>query len=419
MTTPHRYTLAREAYAAAGIDTEAALATLAATPISLQCWQGDDVGGFERPGATLDGGGIQVTGNYPGRARVLEELRQDLDFALKLIPGRHRVNLHASYGDFGGKKVERDEIAPQHFASWIQWAQARRLGLDFNPTYFSHPLANDGATLSHRDPKIRQFWVDHGIVCRRIAAEMGRAQGSACVTNLWIPDGQKDLVADRKGPRLLLEHSLDAVFAEQLDPRHQLDAVESKLFGIGSESYVVGSHEFYLGYAATRQKIICLDLGHFHPTESVADKISSVLQFTPALLLHVSRGVRWDSDHVVLLDDPTRAVFEELVRGEFLNRTFIGLDYFDASINRIAAWTIGARNSLKGLLAALLQPVAALKALEAQGDWTSRLAEMEDAKTLPMGEVWAEHCRRQNTPEDRAWLPEIKRYETAILSQRR
>ena len=419
MTTSPRYHLAREAYAAAGIDTEAALATLAATPISLQCWQGDDVGGFERPGATLDGGGIQVTGNYPGRARVLADLRDDLDLALKLIPGRHRVNLHASYGDFGGQTVERDEITPQHFASWIQWAKTRQLGLDFNPTYFSHPLANDGATLSHRDPKVRQFWINHGIVCRRIAAEMGRAQGTACVTNLWIPDGQKDQVADRKGPRLLLEQALDAVFAEPLDPSHQLDAVESKLFGIGSESYVVGSHEFYLGYAATRQKLICLDMGHFHPTESVADKISAVLQFTPALLLHVSRGVRWDSDHVVLLDDPTRAVFEELVRGEFLNRTFLGLDYFDASINRIAAWTIGARNSLKGLLAALLQPTAALRALEAKGDWTSRLAEMEDAKTLPMGEVWAEHCRRHNTPEDRTWLPEIKRYESETLSQRR
>jgi len=419
MTTPNRYTLAREAYAAAGIDTEAALATLAATPISLQCWQGDDVGGFEREGATLDGGGIQVTGNYPGRARVLAELRQDLDFALKLIPGRHRVNLHASYGDFGGKKVERDEVAPAHFTSWMQWAKERRLGLDFNPTYFSHPLANDGATLSHRDPQIRQFWINHGIACRRIAAEMGKAQGSTCVTNLWIPDGQKDLVADRKGPRLILEEALDAVFAEQIDTGLQVDAVESKLFGIGSESYVVGSHEFYLGYAATRRKIICLDMGHFHPTESVADKISAVLQFTPALLLHVSRGVRWDSDHVVLLDDPTRAVFEELVRGDFLNRTYLGLDYFDASINRIAAWTIGARNSLKGLLVALLQPVAALKALEAQNDGTSRLAEMEDAKTLPWGEVWAEHCRRHNAPADRTWLPEIKRYESETLSARR
>jgi L-rhamnose isomerase len=419
MTNPNRYTLAREAYAAAGIDTEAALATLAATPISLQCWQGDDVAGFEREGATLDGGGIQVTGNYPGRARKLSELRSDLDFALKLIPGTHRVNLHASYGDFGGKKVERDEVAPAHFTSWIQWAKARKLGLDFNPTYFSHPLANDGATLSHRDPKIRQFWVNHGIACRRIAAEMGKAQGNTCVTNLWIPDGQKDLVADRKGPRLLLEESLDAVFAEKIDPQLQMDAVESKLFGIGSESYVVGSHEFYLGYAATRQKMVCLDMGHFHPTESVADKISALLQFTPALLLHVSRGVRWDSDHVVLLDDPTRAVFEELVRGDFLSRTYLGLDYFDASINRIAAWIIGTRNSQKGLLSALLQPVASLKALEAQGDWTSRLAEMEDAKTLPMGEVWAEHCRRHNAPEDRSWLPEVKRYESETLSLRR
>jgi L-rhamnose isomerase len=412
------YDLAHEAYAASGIDTEVALSTLAATPISLHCWQGDDVAGFERAGSKLDGGGIQVTGNYPGRAGTLDQLRADCDAALRLIPGRHRLNLHAIYGDFGGRKVERDEIGPEHFLGWIEWARSRGLGLDFNPTFFSHPLAAGGSTLSHSDPAIRQFWIDHAIACRRIAAAMGKGLGTPAVTNVWIPDGQKDLPADRKGPRTRLADALDCVFRENIDPRFQLDAVESKLFGLGSESYVVGSHEFYLGYAITRQKIVCLDLGHFHPTESVADKISSVLQFTPGILLHVSRGVRWDSDHVVLLDDPTRAVFEELVRGDFLGRTHIGLDYFDGSINRVAAWVIGARSAQKCLLAALLQPASRLRELEDAGDYTERLVQMEESKTLPLGVVWGEHCLRQNVPADRQWLAEVKRYEREVLSSR-
>jgi len=415
---PTAYPAARETYAAVDVDTEAALATLAATPVSIQCWQGDDVGGFERPGATLEGGGIQVTGSHPGRARSIDELRRDLDVAFGLIPGRHRVNLHAIYGDFRGRTVGRDTIGPEHFASWIEWAGSRRAGLDFNPTFFSHPLAADGFTLSHRDPSVRRFWIDHAIACRRIAAAMGRALGTPAVTNVWIPDGYKDVPADRRAPRERLVAALDAVFAERIDPGLQLDAVESKLFGIGSESYVVGSHEFYLGYAVTRQKTICLDMGHFHPTESVADKVSSMMQFVPGLLLHLSRGVRWDSDHVVLFDDPTRAVLEEVVRGGYLGRTHIGLDYFDASVNRVAAWVIGARSALKCLLAALLGPTARLRQSEDSGDFTARLAQAEESKTLPLGAVWEEHCRRLNAPADGAWYPEVQRYERDVLGAR-
>lgn len=412
------YTAAREIYGSCGVNTDAALATLAGTPISLHCWQGDDVGGFERAGASLESGGIHATGNYPGKARTIAELRSDLDTALALVPGRHRLNLHAIYGDFGGRKIERNAIGPEHFQSWIDWAKQRGLGLDFNPTCFSHPLAADGFTLSHRDPAIRRFWIEHAIACRRIAAVMGRSFGTPTITNVWIPDGHKNLPADRKGPRERLEASLDAVFQEPLDENHQRDVVESKLFGTGPESYAVGSHEFYLGYAVTRRKVLCLDMGHFHPTESLADKISAVMQFVPGLLLHVSRGVRWDSDHVVLLDDPTRALFEELVRGGFLPRTAIGLDYFDASINRDAAWVIGTRNALKCLLAALLEPSARVRELEAAGDHTARLTLFEELKTLPFGAVWEEHCRRQNTPGDRAWLPTVQRYEREVLAQR-
>jgi L-rhamnose isomerase len=412
------YAAARESYQTVGVDTDAALRILASTPISLHCWQGDDVGGFERPGAVLGGGGIQATGNYPGKARTVDELRADLDQALALIPGRHRLNLHAIYGEFGGRKIDRNAIGPEHFAGWIQWAGARKLGLDFNPTCFSHPLADDGWTLSHRDPAVRRFWIEHAAACRRIGAEMGRALGTPWITNVWIPDGSKDLTVDRKGPRERLAESLDAVFKEPIDPAHGRDAVECKLFGIGSESYVVGSHEFYLGYAATHGKILCLDMGHFHPTESVADKVSSVLLFTPELLLHVSRGVRWDSDHVVLFDDATRALFEELVRGGYLGRTHIGLDYFDASINRIAAWVIGSRNTLKALLAALLDPVARLRELEAAGDSTGRLALFEEARTLPLAAVWDEHCRRLGVPADRAWMDRVKGYEKDVLSRR-
>ncbi len=413
-----RYNAARDQYAALGINTDQAIQRLNETAISLHCWQGDDVGGFEASDASLTGSGLAATGNYPGKARSLAELRQDLEQAYRLIPGKHRLNLHACYADLGGRKVERSHYTVAQFQSWIDWARTQGLGLDFNPTNFAHPKAADGFTLAHRDASIRQYWIEHGIACRRIAAEMGRQLGSTTVTNFWIPDGYKDITADRKAPRERLATSLDAIFAEKLDPRLTLDSVESKLFGIGSESYVVGSHEFYLGYAVKNQKLICLDAGHFHPTEGLADKISSVLQFTPELLLHVSRGVRWDSDHVVLLDDPLRAIAEELVRGDFLGRTHIGLDYFDASINRVAAWAIGTRNTLKALLIALLEPTDILRDAEAAGDHTTRLAMMEDIKSLPWAPVWAEHCRRQNTPLDGEWLREVKAYETNVLSRR-
>jgi len=410
--------LACESYAELGVDCEAALASLAATPISLHCWQGDDVGGFEREGAELEGGGIQVTGSYPGKARTAGELRQDLEKALSLIPGKHRLNLHACYAELDGAKMERSDYTTAQFQTWIDWCEAQGLGMDFNPSYFSHPLAADGWTLSHPDAAVRDYWIEHGRACRRIAADAGRQLGSKAVTNFWIPDGSKDLPVDRKGPRERLEASLDAIFAEEVDAALNVDAVECKLFGIGSESYVVGSHEFYLGYAVTRRKLLCLDAGHFHPTESIADKISSVLQFVPELLLHVSRGVRWDSDHVVIMDDATRAIAEELVRGDFLGRTHVGLDFFDASINRIAAWVIGTRSAQKCLLAAMLEPVSMLREWESAGDFAGRLALMEEAKTLPLGAVWREFCEREGTPAGPEWIGEMRSYERDVLAPR-
>ncbi len=411
------YTEAKEKYAALGVDTEDVLNALAAVPISLHCWQGDDVGGFESPGGEL-GSGLAVTGNYPGKARTLDELRCDLAKALELIPGRHRLNLHAIYGDFSAGRVERNEISVDQYTSWFDWCRERGLGLDFNPTCFGHKLAANGLTLSHPDKGIRSFWIEHCRLARQIGAAAGKLLGSPCVTNVWIPDGMKDMPAERLSYRRRLEESLDEVFAEQLDPAHNLDAVESKLFGIGSESFVVGSHEFYLGYAARRRILLCLDAGHFHPTESLADKISSVLLHVPGLLLHVSRGIRWDSDHVVILDDPTRGIMEELVRCDALDRTHIGLDFFDASINRIAAWVIGARAAQKALLVALLEPTDILREAEAAGDFTARLAMMEQLKSMPWGEVWDEFCRRHETPLERDWLAEVRTYERTVLAAR-
>jgi L-rhamnose isomerase len=413
-----QYQTARDHYAELGVDTEAALQTLSTTPVSLHCWQGDDVGGFEKDDASLSGGGIQVTGNYPGKARSIDELRAHLDMALSLIPGRHRLNLHACYADLSAGRVDRDAYSIAQFQSWVDWCKGRGLGMDFNPSYFSHPLASDGLTLSHPDKHIRQFWIDHGIACRKIGEEIARQLGSPTVTNFWIPDGSKDLPFDRKSPRERLAASLDEIFAAPVDRALNLDAVESKLFGIGSESYVVGSHEFYLAYAVKNQLLYCLDAGHFHPTENLSDKISSVLQFVPRILLHVSRGVRWDSDHVVLFDDPTRAIMEEVVRGGFLGRTHIGLDFFDASINRIAAWVIGTRSTQKALLAALLEPSGLLREAEKSGDFTTRLALMEESKTLPLGSVWREYCRRENVPADRNWIDDLKTYEKTILQSR-
>lgn len=416
-TIEQAYESARAAYASLGVDTEHALAVLRAVPISLHCWQGDDVGGFEKSGAEL-GGGLAVTGNYPGRARTPAELRADLDMALSLIPGTHRLNLHAMYAETGGQRVERNELEAAHFQSWIDWARAKRLGMDFNPTFFAHPRAADGFTLAHADAGMRRFWIEHGIVCRRIGAAMGKALGTPCVTNVWIPDGSKDTPVDRKGPRQRLAEALDAVFAEPLDPRHNLDAVESKLFGIGSESYVVGSHEFYLGYAIKNRKLLCLDAGHFHPTEVLSDKISAVLTWLDQILLHVSRGVRWDSDHVVTLTDELEAIAQELVRGDYLGRVHIGLDFFDASINRVAAWVIGARSMIKALLLALLEPIQKLRELEAAGDFTGRLAWLEEIKTLQSGAVWDYYCLQQNVPIGPAWLSEIRKYERDVLARR-
>lgn len=408
---------AKERFAELDVDANAALDRLATIPISMHCWQGDDVGGFETSGEEL-GGGLAVTGNYLGKARTPDELRQDADQAFALIPGKHRFNLHACYAETAGKKVDRNELEPTHFQSWIDWARDLDIGIDFNPTLFSHPLASDGFTLAHQDKNVRQFWIEHSIASRKIGAAIGKALGTACVTNVWIPDGYKDTPVDRKGPRERLAASLDAIFAEQIDPQLNLDAVESKLFGIGSESYVVGSHEFYLGYAIRNNILLCLDAGHFHPTEVISDKISSVLTWLPEILLHVSRGVRWDSDHVVTLTDELRAIMQEIVRGDYLDRVHIGLDFFDASINRIAAWVIGTRCAQKALLMALLEPTDSLQRMEATGDFTSRLAIQEELKTLPVGAVWDYYCHRAEVPVGPAWLTEVKCYEKEVLSRR-
>jgi L-rhamnose isomerase len=410
------FTLARQRYADQDVDVGRALNTLARIPISLHCWQGDDVGGFEQTGAAL-GGGLVATGAYPGKARTPDELRADLEKAFSVIPGRHRLNLHAFYGEFGGKKVDRDEIEPEHYSRWIRWARRQGVGLDFNPTCFSHPKAADGFTLAHPDKKIRRFWIEHCRRCREIGAVIGKSLGKTCVTNVWIPDGYKDTPADRRGPRERLAEALDAVFKKPISPRFNLDAVEPKLFGIGSESYVVGSHEFYFGYTVSRKKLLTLDAGHYHPTESILDKIPSVLQFLPEILLHVSRGVRWDSDHVVILNDDLLGIAREIVANGYLDRVHIGLDYFDASINRVAAWVIGTRNMLRALLVALLEPPA-IRTAEQAGDFTGRLALQEEAKTLPLGAVWDYYCDSKGVPVGKAWLAEVRAYERAVLSKR-
>ena len=408
---------ARGRYAGIGVDVDGALERLAAIPVSLHCWQGDDVGGFEADREAL-GGGLAVTGNYPGKARTPDELRSDLDRAYALIPGKHRLNLHASYAEPGGKAVGRDEIRPEHVRGWIDWARSNGLGIDFNPTFFSHPKAADGYTLSHRDEGIRRFWIDHGIACRQVGAAIGEALGSTCITNIWIPDGSKDTPVDRKGPRERLATSLDAILADSIDPRFNRDAVEAKLFGLGSESYVVGSHEFYLGYALTRSTLLCLDAGHFHPTEVISDKISAVLTWLDEVILHVSRGVRWDSDHVVIQSDELTAIAQEVVRGGYLDRVHFGLDFFDASINRVAAWVIGTRALLKALLAALLEPTAMLRGFEEDGDLTARLAWLEELKSFPSGAVWDYYCLIKGVPVGPGWLDEVRVYEREVLSKR-
>ena len=412
------YQLAKEQYAAIGVDTDAAMKKLKTVPVSMHCWQGDDVGGYEHVGGSELTGGIQATGNYPGKARTIDELRGDIEKALSLIPGTHRLNLHACYLDNGGTFVDRNAIKPEHFQSWIDWGKGKLHGMDFNPTFFSHDKAADGFTLSHADKAIRDFWIQHGIACRKIGAEMGRQFGTTTVTNVWIPDAYKDTPVDRVSPRQRLIEALDAIFAETIDPALHLDAVESKLFGIGGESYTVGSHEFYMGYAVSRQKLLCLDAGHYHPTEMISEKISSVMMFCPELLLHVSRPVRWDSDHVVTFDDELQQIAKELVRSGKLNKVHIGLDFFDASINRVAAWVIGTRNMLKALLFAMLEPTDELKKAEAGMDFTKRLAMFEELKSLPWAAVWDYYCQTHNVPVGLSWLDEVKHYEKKVLSKR-
>jgi L-rhamnose isomerase len=417
-TIEKAYTDAREQYAALGVDPEAALEVLGRIPLSLHCWQGDDVGGFEKGGGELTGGGIQATGNYPGKARSPDELRMDLKMAYSLIPGNHRLSLHALYGEFGGKTVDRDEIRPDHFQGWIRWAQEEGLKLDFNSTFFSHPKAEEGFTLTSKDRAIRDFWIEHAIRCRTISAHMGEQLKNTCIHDIWIPDGAKDITIDRWGHRELLKDSLDKIFKIEFSPKKMKDALESKLFGIGSESFVPGSHEFYMGYALLNKKMLCIDTGHFHPTESIGDKLSSILLFSPELLLHVSRGVRWDSDHVVILDDDLRYLAEEIVRGDVLNRVHIGLDFFDASMNRVGAWVIGSRAMIKALLIALLEPHKMLRDYEENKDYFARLALLETLKTMPFSTVWDYYCLRMGVPVGHAYIEEIKRYEREVTSRR-
>jgi L-rhamnose isomerase len=411
------YKLAKEKYAELGIDTEEVLKQLDCIPVSMHCWQGDDVKGFENPDGELTGG-IQATGNHPGKARTPEELRADLEKAFSLIPGKKRVNIHAIYLETKGEKVDRDQIEPKHFENWVNWAKKNELGLDFNPTIFSHPKASDGLTLSHPEEEIRNFWIEHVKRSRKISEYFGKELGTPSVMNIWIPDGFKDIPADRLGPRQRLKDSLDKALTEKIDKKYHLDAVESKVFGIGSESYVAGSHEFYMGYAVQNNLLLCLDAGHFHPTEMISNKISSISLFVDEILLHVSRPVRWDSDHVVILDDELMAIAQEIVRGNLLDKVHIGLDFFDASINRIAAWTIGTRNMLKALLMALLEPSKELRKAEVEFDFTTRLAMLEELKSYPWQAVWDYYCYTKGVPTGMEWLKEVKEYEKTVLTKR-
>ncbi len=412
------YDLAKQRYSSVGVDTDKVLEKLASAAVSMHCWQGDDVGGFEKAGAELEGGGIQVTGDYPGKAKNLDQLRGDIEKAMSLIPGKQRINLHAIYLDNGGKYVDRNEIEPKHFKSWVDWAKANNTALDFNPTFFSHPKADDGFTLAHKDKAVRKFWIEHAQACRKVGEYMGKELGSPCVINYWVPDGYKDIPYDRMSPRQRLADSYDEIFAQKIEQNTIAEAMESKLFGIGSESYVVGSHEFYMGYTASRGKYMCLDAGHYHPTETIADKISSVLTFSEKALLHVSRPVRWDSDHVVILSDDLAAIAQEIIRGDLLNRVFIGLDFFDASINRVGAWVIGTRCMMKALLIAMLEPAAMLCDAENNGDFTTRLAAFEELKTMPFGAVWDYFCMKNDVPVGFDWLNEVKKYEKEVLAAR-
>lgn len=403
------YETAKKLYAKLGVDVENAINCLNEIKISIHCWQGDDIHGFLNKNTELSGG-IQVTGNYPYRAQTPEQLRSDLEFALSLIPGKHKVNLHAIYLDTD-EQVELNEIEPRHFQKWMEWAKKQEVGLDFNPTCFSHQMSSSGFTLSSNDEKIRKFWVKHCQKSRKIGEYFAKELGQKSVVNIWIPDGFKDLPVDRYSPRVRLKRSLDEIYSEKIDPNLVIDAIESKLFGIGAEAYTVGSNEFYLAYAVQNNKAICLDSGHFHPTEVISDKLSSVLLFTNELLLHVSRPIRWDSDHVVIFDDELNHIAENLVRNDLIKRTYIGLDYFDASINRVAAWVIGARNMQKALLKALLEPTTLLKKYEDNYDYTSRLALLEELKMMPFGAIYDYYCEQENVKTNLEWLDSIREYE--------
>lgn len=411
------YQIAKEAFAEYGVDTELAISVVEKTPISLHCWQGDDVKGLEN-NLSAPGSGCLATGNYPWKARNLEELLQDLDECAKLIPGALKVNLHANYASDNNDKVDRSELTAKHFKSWTNWAKSKNWGIDFNPTFFAHPMATDGFTLSSNKESIRSYWIKHAKASRQIAADIAKELGQPATNNIWIPDAYKDVPADRFTPREILKDSLEKIFADPIDKNWCKDFLESKLFGIGVESYTVGSHEFYLGFAGSKGVGLCLDAGHFHPTESVADKVSSTLLFVPELLLHVSRGVRWDSDHVVLLDDPTLELLHEVAVSNAMDRIYIGMDFFDASINRLSAWVVGARNTRKALLKGLLSPHKMLTEAEREGDYTKRMAIRENWKSLPWGFVWNEFCRRQDKPSDDKWYSEIVRHEREILSIR-
>ena len=417
MTVKESYEIAKKKYEKWGINVDEVLETLKKVPISIHCWQGDDIGGFEVNQQELSGG-IDVTGNYPGKATTPEELRSDLEKALSLIPGKHRINLHAIYAETDGEVVDRDKLEPKHFENWVNWAKENGLGLDFNPTFFSHPKSEDGLTLAHPDKEIRDFWIRHGIASRKIAEYFGKELGTSALTNIWVPDGFKDIPSDRLTPRERLKESLDEIFSVKIDKKYNVDAVESKLFGIGSEAYVVGSHEFYMGYALKNDVLCLLDSGHYHPTEVISNKISSLLLFSDELALHVSRPVRWDSDHVITLDDELREIGLEIVRNGALDKVRIGLDFFDASINRVAAWTIGTRNMVKSLLYALLTPNDHLKQLQDEGNFTDRLAIIEELKTYPFGAIWDYYCEQQGVPVGEAWLDEVKTYEKEELSKR-
>ena len=409
------YDSARQTFADWGVDAEAAIARLGTIPISMHCWQGDDVVGFETRTGT-SGGGIQATGNHPGRARTPDELRADLEFSYAMIPGTHRLNLHAMYMDTEATP-DRDEIEYDHFAPWVDWARAQGIGLDFNPTFFAHQKADDNLTLAHPDRGIRNFWIEHGKRTRDIAARFGAELGTPSVNNIWVPDGYKDIPVDRMAARARLEASLDDMLAKPQDPSQMLDAVESKLFGIGVEACTVGSHEFYLGYAVRKGTLLCLDMGHFHPTENIADKLSAVSLSMPEILLHVSRPMRWDSDHVILLNDDILAMAQELVSADLLSRTHIGLDFFDATISRTAAWVIGTRNMQKALLRALLTPLDRLRQAEDALDFTARLILTEELKDLPYGAVWAEVCQRADIPTGQKLMGELEAYQASVADR--